>query len=49
MSIGLGARWQAATGLNLRADYGIPLINGEQDGDSLQENGFTFSVNYQPW
>lgn len=49
ISIGLGARWQAAPGLNLRADYGIPLINGDREGSSLQENGFTFSVNYQPW
>ena len=47
-SLGLGLQWQPLRGLGLRADYGIPLI-GRDSGDSLQENGFNFSVRYQPF
>jgi hemolysin activation/secretion protein len=45
-STGLELRWQI-NNLNLRLDYGIPLIKIEQQGDSLQENGFSFSILWQ--
>jgi hemolysin activation/secretion protein len=48
-SLGLGLRWQPFPGLNLRADYGIPLFGVENKGDSLQDNGFNFSLRYQPF
>ncbi len=47
-SLGLGLQWQPFNGLGLRADYGIPLV-GRDNGNSLQENGFNFSVRYQPF
>lgn len=48
-SLGLGLNWQPINGLVLRADYGIPLIGTSDRGSSLQENGFNFSVRYQPF
>jgi hemolysin activation/secretion protein len=48
-SLGLGLRWQPFPGLNLRADYGIRLIGVDNKGDSLQDNGFNFSLRYQPF
>lgn len=47
--LGLGAEWQLASGLNIRLDYGIPLIGVRNRGDSLQDNGFYFSLRYQPF
>ncbi|MBE9104978.1 ShlB/FhaC/HecB family hemolysin secretion/activation protein [Nostoc cf. edaphicum LEGE 07299] len=48
-SLGLGLNWQPFNGLVLRADYGIPLTGTSDRGSSLQENGFNFSVRYQPF
>lgn len=48
-SLGLGLQWQPYTGFVLRADYGIPLIGTSASGSSLQDNGFNFSVRYQPF
>ncbi|MBD0389027.1 MAG: ShlB/FhaC/HecB family hemolysin secretion/activation protein [Nostoc sp. C3-bin3] len=48
-SIGLGLQWQPFNGLILRADYGLPLIETSDSGSSLQDNGFNFSVRYQPF
>ncbi|MEH2144229.1 ShlB/FhaC/HecB family hemolysin secretion/activation protein [Nostoc sp.] len=48
-SLGLGLRWQPFQGLNLRADYAIPLFGVDNKGDSLQDNGFNFSLRYQPF
>jgi hemolysin activation/secretion protein len=48
-SLGLGLQWQPFNGLSLRADYGIPLIGISDRGNSLQDNGFNFSVRYQPF
>ncbi|MEA5596760.1 ShlB/FhaC/HecB family hemolysin secretion/activation protein [Rivularia sp. UHCC 0363] len=48
-SLGLGLQWQPIRGLGLRADYGIPLVGRGDSGNSLQENGFNFSVRYQPF
>lgn len=43
-SVGAGVLWQASDRFTARLDYGIPLINGEDSGDSLQENGLLFSI-----
>ncbi|MEM7062609.1 MAG: ShlB/FhaC/HecB family hemolysin secretion/activation protein [Cyanobacteria bacterium P01_B01_bin.77] len=47
-SLGLGARWAISPGLSLRLDYGIPLIDADDTGNSLQENGLYFLVDYRP-
>lgn len=46
-SLGLGLIWQPIRDLNLRLDYGIPLIDVNSGGNTLQDNGFTFSLRYQ--
>ncbi len=48
-SLGLGLRWLIDSDLSLRLDYGIPLISVGNRGNSLQENGFSFSLHYQPF
>ncbi|MEL4894207.1 ShlB/FhaC/HecB family hemolysin secretion/activation protein [Crocosphaera sp. Alani8] len=51
MGTGLGLIWNdVATieGLNLRLDYGIPLISLPRLGNSLQERGLYFQINYSP-
>lgn len=47
---GLGLLWEPLPRLNVRLDYGIPLINLRNRGGSynIQDSGFYFSVNYQP-
>ena len=47
-ALGLGFSWQLQRDLFLQLDYGIPLIEDEEEGDSLQENGLYFSLRYQP-
>ncbi len=48
-SLGLGIEWQVFRGLDVRLDYGIPLVEVRDEGDSLQDNGFYFSLRYQPF
>ncbi len=43
-SVGIGALWQISDRFTARLDYGIPLINGDDSGDSLQESGVLFSI-----
>ena len=47
-SFGLGLLWQPIRDLNLRLDYGIPLIDIDNRGNTLQDNGIHFSLQYQP-
>ena len=49
VGIGLGLRWLISSGLSARLDYGIPLNSVDNQGNSLQENGFYFSLRYQPF
>ncbi|GFE70795.1 ShlB/FhaC/HecB family hemolysin secretion/activation protein [Chroococcus sp. FPU101] len=49
VGIGLGVRWLITNGLSVRLDYGVPLISKQNKGNSLQDNGFYFSVRYQPF
>ncbi|XZF60774.1 MAG: BamA/TamA family outer membrane protein [Gloeotrichia echinulata DVL01] len=46
-SFGLGLLWQPSRDLNLRLDYGIPLTDVSTGGNTLQDNGLTFSLRYQ--
>ena len=43
---GLGLLWQQGDNLSARLDYGIPLVNIDSSGDSLQDNGIYFSIQY---
>ncbi|MFN6563600.1 MAG: ShlB/FhaC/HecB family hemolysin secretion/activation protein [Nostoc sp. ChiSLP01] len=48
---GLGLLWNEAFGidnLNLRLDYGFPFIDLSDRGNNVQDDGFYFSVRYQP-
>ena len=48
-SVGLGMDWAIGGGLLFNVDYGIPLIDANNDGDSFQANGFHVSFRYQPF
>jgi hemolysin activation/secretion protein len=48
-SLGLGMEWRIFRGLDVRLDYGIPLVGVKDKGDSLQDNGLYFSLRYQPF
>lgn len=45
-AIGLGLNFSAGNGFNARIDWGIPLVDVVTQGDSLQENGIHFSLNF---
>ena len=47
--VGLGLRWSVSRNLAFRLDYGIPLMEIENRGNSLQDNGIYFSLRYQPF
>ncbi len=47
-SVGLGLRWQIKDNFFARLDWGIPLTEIDNQGDSIQDNGVTFSVRFQP-
>ena len=48
-SLGLGLSWLIGNALSVRLDYGIPLVDVDNEGESLQENGLHFSLRYQPF
>ncbi|MEM9275615.1 MAG: ShlB/FhaC/HecB family hemolysin secretion/activation protein [Cyanobacteria bacterium P01_F01_bin.143] len=45
-SVGLGLNFSTGSGLNARIDWGIPLVDVETRGDSLQEDGIHFSLDF---
>ncbi len=49
ISLGIGLDWQFKDFLSLRVDWGVPLINTSDFGNSLQDNGFSFSFQLQPF
>jgi hemolysin activation/secretion protein len=49
MGTGLGILWQPVPDLNIRVDYGLPLIDLEDKGDNLQDHGLYFSINFTPF
>jgi hemolysin activation/secretion protein len=48
-SLGLGIQWRISSSLEVQLDYGIPLISVVDEGNTLQDQGFTFSIRYQPF
>lgn len=48
-SLGVGLKLDLIDTLSARVDYGIPLIEVSETGDSLQEDGFYFSLEYFPF
>ena len=48
-SLGIGLNWEFQDFLSLRVDWGVPLINPSARGNSLQDNGFSFSFQLQPF
>jgi len=49
LSTGLGLRWQVNPYLSGRLDWGIPLNPIRKQGNSLQDNGIYFSIQFQPF
>ncbi|QSJ20648.1 ShlB/FhaC/HecB family hemolysin secretion/activation protein [Nostoc sp. UHCC 0702] len=47
--LGLGVQWKVSRSLDVRLDYGIPLVGVSNKGNSLQDNGLYFSLQYQPF
>jgi hemolysin activation/secretion protein len=45
-SVGLGLLWRQGDNLNIRLDWGIPLMDVEGDKRTWQENGFYFTIQY---
>ena len=45
-SLGVGLNFSIGTRFNARLDWGIPLVDIEAEGDSLQEDGVYFSLDY---
>ncbi|TAE54735.1 MAG: ShlB/FhaC/HecB family hemolysin secretion/activation protein [Nostocales cyanobacterium] len=48
-SLGLGLSLSVAQNFNARFDWGIPLVKVDKTGNSLQENGLYFSIEYRPF
>jgi hemolysin activation/secretion protein len=48
-SLGIGLRLLVGDNFNAKFDWGIPLVKVDKTGDSLQENGIYFSVEYRPF
>lgn len=48
-ALGIGLDWQFKEFLSIRIDWGLPLVNTSNRGDSLQDNGFSFSFQVQPF
>ncbi len=46
---GLGLLWRQGDNLTIRLDFGIPLVSIALRGDTWQENGIYFSINYTPF
>ncbi len=45
-AVGIGINFSVADRLNARLDWGIPLVDVDTQGDSLQESGIYFSINF---
>ncbi|NEQ98139.1 MAG: ShlB/FhaC/HecB family hemolysin secretion/activation protein [Cyanothece sp. SIO2G6] len=49
VGMGLGLRWLIVPDLLFQVDYGIPLIQIEDNSDSLQADSLYFLLRYQPF
>ena len=47
--LGLGLLWEPLPRFRIRLDYAIPLMDIDDRGDNIQDDGLYFSVNYQPF
>ncbi len=47
-SIGAGLYWEMFPGMNLRLDYGYPLVKLTDRGHNLQDAGIYFGIQYRP-
>ncbi|MCC5627044.1 ShlB/FhaC/HecB family hemolysin secretion/activation protein [Nostoc sphaeroides CHAB 2801] len=45
--IGVGVLWELIPRLNLRLDYGLPLVELDDRGNNAQDDGFYFNLGYQ--
>ncbi|NET25502.1 ShlB/FhaC/HecB family hemolysin secretion/activation protein [Okeania sp. SIO1I7] len=45
---GIGLIWQPLPQVDLRLDYGIPLVDLDDRGNNAQDSGFYFSVIFRP-
>nr|WP_322640471.1 ShlB/FhaC/HecB family hemolysin secretion/activation protein [Nostoc sp. DedVER01b] len=45
--VGLGILWEPLPHLNMRLDYGLPLIELDDRGENAQDHGFYFSLGYR--
>jgi hemolysin activation/secretion protein len=48
VGVGMGLLWEPLSGLNLRLDYGVPLVELQDRGNNIQVDGFYFSITYTP-
>lgn len=48
VGVGMGLLWEPLSGLNLRLDYGVPLVELQDRGNNIQDDGFYFSITYTP-
>jgi hemolysin activation/secretion protein len=46
--IGLGILWEPMPKVNVRIDYGVPIISIKDKGTNAQDSGFYFSIIYSP-
>jgi hemolysin activation/secretion protein len=46
LGTGLGLRWRVGNSLDIRLDYGIPLISMPNTRNTAQENGLYFNLNF---
>jgi hemolysin activation/secretion protein len=49
VSVGLGLQWQQSDFFSARIDWGIPLVDVDNDGNTWQEDGIHFSVIFKPF
>ncbi len=46
---GIGLFWQPVPDLNIRLDYGLPLVDLDDRGNNIQDDGLYFSVTFTPF
>lgn len=46
--VGLGIIWEPIQRVNVRLDYGFPLVRISDKGDNLQDSGIYFNIIYTP-
>ncbi|RMF66175.1 MAG: ShlB/FhaC/HecB family hemolysin secretion/activation protein, partial [Cyanobacteria bacterium J069] len=49
VGVGLGLLWRQGSDLSVRVDWGMPLVDLDNSGDSLQEDGIYFAIIYSPF